>query len=423
MFKKLKSQQWKSIVSKKAGSASDKEIEVQINIGLMVWSDKNVCIKPKRGKRLALRVSNKATYKVILQKAVEKWRAFNSDLYDENEDYILLLENGEEAQFLPGSSASKEFFSLKRYKEETGKDYNKIVLYLCKLSDFHFDLNSESDRDTDELVEEPEKKRLKSLTTDEEPDASAVFASDEKIAIELQREFDNELSIDMIDAVENMEDGKDDNMSMGTIHQDISSVIKSLSQKVDQDGQFFIVSRRGSPFPRVLSLWQREANRSSPEKVLRVRYSGENGVDSGALSQEFLAQLINDMGLAVFPDGAPINSLYNVHNKSFKTCGEIIAVSLAQGGPAPSFLDESVYQLMLDPDVNIGNLDVDRHFTAKDKELFDAVRACDTFEGALCDVIVDHGYTGIIDHDHEEDVIGTMQLSINQAFAVHERIL
>ncbi|CAH3171424.1 unnamed protein product, partial [Porites lobata] len=87
---------------KKAGSASDKEIEVQINIGLMVWSDKNVCIKPKRGKRLALRVSNKATYKVILQKAVEKWRAFNSDLYDENEDYILLLENGEEAQFLPG---------------------------------------------------------------------------------------------------------------------------------------------------------------------------------------------------------------------------------------------------------------------------------------------------------------------------------
>ncbi|CAH3033259.1 unnamed protein product, partial [Porites lobata] len=102
MFKKLKGQQWKSIVSKKAGSASDKEIEVQINIGLMVWSDKNVCIKPKRGKRLALRVSNKATYKVILQKAVEKWRAFNSDLYDENEDYILLLENGEEAQFLPG---------------------------------------------------------------------------------------------------------------------------------------------------------------------------------------------------------------------------------------------------------------------------------------------------------------------------------
>ena len=51
----------------------------------------------------------------------------------------------------------KSFFSL-RYKEETGKDYNKIVLYLCKLSDFNFDLNSESDRDTDELVEEPEKK-------------------------------------------------------------------------------------------------------------------------------------------------------------------------------------------------------------------------------------------------------------------------
>ena len=64
-----------------------------------------------------------------------------------------------------------------------------------------------------------------------------------------------------------------------------------------------------------------------------MHYSGENGVDSGALSQEFLAQAITGMGLATFPDGAPINSLFNIHNKNFKTCGEIIAVSLAQGGP------------------------------------------------------------------------------------------
>ena len=103
MFKKLKGHQWKSIVSKK--TASEKEIDVQINIGLMAWNEKQMGIKPKRGKRLALKVSNKAPYKVILQKAEEKWKAFHSDLYDETEQYVLVFESGNEAQFLPGTSA------------------------------------------------------------------------------------------------------------------------------------------------------------------------------------------------------------------------------------------------------------------------------------------------------------------------------
>ena len=137
-------------------------------------------IKPKRRKRLALKVSNKAPYKVILQKAEEKWKAFHSDLYDETEQCVLVFESGNEAQFLPGTSASKDFFSLKRYKEETRKDYNKIVLYLCTLSDFNFDPDtSPSDKDIEELVEEPETKRLKN-TTDENPEVSDVVISDEK---------------------------------------------------------------------------------------------------------------------------------------------------------------------------------------------------------------------------------------------------
>lgn len=89
-----------------------------------------------------------------------------------------------------------------------------------------------------------------------------MVISNEKFAIELQRELDNELNVDLslTKAVENMEDRKDD-MSMSTTHQDTPRVIRCLSERVDQDGQFFIVSRRGSPFPRVLSLWQIEASR------------------------------------------------------------------------------------------------------------------------------------------------------------------
>lgn len=65
-----------------------------------------------------------------------------------------------------------------------------------------------------------------------------------------------------------------------------------------------------------------------------------------------------------------INSTYNVQNKSFKTCGEIVAASLAQDGPPPSFLAESVYELMLTLEVNLDQLDAETHFTPKDKELW-----------------------------------------------------
>lgn len=44
----------------------------------------------------------------------------------------------------------------------------------------------------------------------------------------------------------------------------------------------------------------------------------------------------------IFPNAQPVNSTFNVHNGNFKACGEIVAASIAQGGPAPRFLEESV---------------------------------------------------------------------------------
>ena len=113
----------------------------------------------------------------------------------------------------------------------------------------------------------------------------------------------------------------------------------------------------------------------------------------------------------MFPDGAPIDSIYNVQNKSFKTCGEIVAASLAQGGPPPSFLAEPVYELMLTLEVNLDQLDAETHFTPKDKELFEKIKNCDSFP-TLTDVILYHGYTGPIDKTHGDDILGTIQVSI-----------
>ena len=99
-FEKLKGQQWKSLVTngKKGKNAV---VDVKISIGLYELSPKDMKLETKRGKRMALMVSNAAPYAEILKKAVDKWESFHRDCYDEEEDYMLLLENGKEALFLP----------------------------------------------------------------------------------------------------------------------------------------------------------------------------------------------------------------------------------------------------------------------------------------------------------------------------------
>jgi hypothetical protein len=108
-YRKSKSKHWKSLVSKGTKKGKMSPQEVTIIISLYEWNDK--C------KRILLKVSPVDPYARILEKAVTKWRDFHSDCFNE-EDYVLLLENGKEALFLPGG---KEFFTLKRYREEVGK--------------------------------------------------------------------------------------------------------------------------------------------------------------------------------------------------------------------------------------------------------------------------------------------------------------
>ena len=110
------------------------------------------------------------------------------------------------------------------------------------------------------------------------------------------------------------------------------------------------------------------------------------------MSQEFLAQVNSDMGRGMFPDGSPTDSTYHVQNGNYRTCGEIVAVSLAQGGPPPCFLEQYAYETMLNSVdmVNIQEADL----TTKEQKLLNDVREdCKNYT----DTISEHGYTGIID--------------------------
>ena len=50
------------------------------------------------------------------------------------EEYVLLYPDGKEELFLPGITNTR--FQLDSYKEELGKPYSQIVLYLCNTSEF-----------------------------------------------------------------------------------------------------------------------------------------------------------------------------------------------------------------------------------------------------------------------------------------------
>ena len=70
------------------------------------------------------------------QKQQKKRYRFNNDVItnEEKEFYCLLYSYKTKAEFLPGSD---EPFKLQRYKEEIGKLYSKIVLYLCRWAEYY----------------------------------------------------------------------------------------------------------------------------------------------------------------------------------------------------------------------------------------------------------------------------------------------
>ena len=91
-FQSFKSSQWSQ---KEQSKKKKKQEDDVINIGFMFVSESR--LKPKRGKRVALRVSINDSYHSILRKAIEKWSAYHNNCYNESEEYVLVFDNRSEA--------------------------------------------------------------------------------------------------------------------------------------------------------------------------------------------------------------------------------------------------------------------------------------------------------------------------------------
>ena len=414
-FRESKGKEWKSRVTKAPESGNNEkkkeDSDVVLNIGLMEWSETEQNLRPKRRKKLVLRVSPTVSYCSLLELAEAKWKKFHSNLYQPNQTYVLLYEDGKKAILLPGSN--DECFSLKHYHEEVGKDYKRITLFLCSGCDFdksdadlgstsstsNITQSSEQKSPSTEDHEQIAKHQRLDLTEDHidlTTDLITVqqIVADEELACEMQKTFDDE---------QLNESNKQ--------FTDTSSLISQISEAVDKSDQSFIVVRRGAPLARTLTIWKREMNKnpSCLNRVLRVHYSGEQGIDSGAMAKEFYTKTVSDIGHTMFPTGSPVDSTSNIQNGSFVSCGEIVASSLAQGGPAPNFLHESVFNLMVNPDVDMKELDPDKHLTPDDRSYLTSIRNDVSMHQ---EAIIDHGYTGLIDEAHLEEIINSVVISI-----------
>ena len=69
-------------------------------------------LKPKRGKRVALRVSINDSYHSILRKTIEKQSAYHNNCYSESEKYVLVFDNGSEASTMPGITLRQSEFCV-----------------------------------------------------------------------------------------------------------------------------------------------------------------------------------------------------------------------------------------------------------------------------------------------------------------------
>jgi hypothetical protein len=140
--KRLSSQRQEQINTNKKVKKNEAvgSTEVMINVGLMKLV--NGVLKSIKRKAMMVRVLSDIRKVPLLSKAVDKHSAHDRN-FDPNEDYTLAYPDGTLVLTLPGQPT--QIFQLDKYKEDIGKTFNRITLYLVQRHLLDNDNGSESD--------------------------------------------------------------------------------------------------------------------------------------------------------------------------------------------------------------------------------------------------------------------------------------
>ncbi|KAK1904056.1 G2/M phase-specific E3 ubiquitin-protein ligase [Dissostichus eleginoides] len=162
-------------------------------------------------------------------------------------------------------------------------------------------------------------------------------------------------------------------------------------------------------FERGLLQWQRQKG-SSPTATLNVTFFGEAGVDTGALRKEFLTEVVAGIEGRFFEgpqqQRIPRYSLNDLDSDLYRTVGEILAVSLAQGGPAPAFFSPWTYSYLCSGRINQKVLNSDSVADVQLRELIDQVESATEHSIiGLSDEILNCGYTGNVSIPNKDTIV------------------
>ena len=131
-FKAKKSQQRATFFRGKTKNTTQKDKDVIINIGVMKYdrycADSSTAYTPMRGKSLPLKINKDANYAQLLIAALTKRKAYDQS-FNEKLDWDIVYPDGQSASSLPRQPDTP--FCLSTYKEDLGKNYSRIALYLC----------------------------------------------------------------------------------------------------------------------------------------------------------------------------------------------------------------------------------------------------------------------------------------------------
>ncbi|KAM4594064.1 uncharacterized protein V3H82_025842 isoform 2-T2 [Fundulus diaphanus] len=198
--------------------------------------------------------------------------------------------------------------------------------------------------------------------------------------------------------------------------QSSEEILNWISCQVDDSCTFSLCVSRVDLFSRGMQQWQRQ-KKSRPNCRLKVSFFGESGIDTGALSKEFLTEMVSEIENKLFVGGAdkkgknPLYCLNSLDTNYFRTAGEVMGASMAQGGPLPNFMREWCYRYLCSGDsdsIQVSTSDV------TDSELSHLItevnRATDENINDLTDDIVGCGYTGKVSVDKKDLIMRAIVL-------------
>ncbi|XP_078019033.1 G2/M phase-specific E3 ubiquitin-protein ligase-like isoform X2 [Epinephelus lanceolatus] len=185
-------------------------------------------------------------------------------------------------------------------------------------------------------------------------------------------------------------------------------VVMWLKAKVDSSKTFELCVSRDNMLERGFKMWKRK-QKATPLNPLRMKFLGEAGIDTGALRKEFLTTMVSGIEQRLFEGGKSKMPKYSVNDfaeELFRTAGEIFATSIAQGGPAPRFLQPWCYEFLAS-----GKLSLDHVLDPSLSPLITTVAEASDLTDYTADIL-DCGYTGKIDMKHKENILIAIGLHV-----------